>query len=105
MRALETAYPTQLRRSAGRLLFDEVTSALDPERAGEVLNVIRRLGAEHNLTMLMVTHQMGFAKEFADRVCFFDRGKIAEQGVPAEIFASPRHERTQQFLSAVLEAG
>jgi polar amino acid transport system ATP-binding protein len=55
--------------------------------------------------MLMVTHQMGFAKEFADRVCFFDQGKIAEQGVPAQIFANPRNERTQQFLSAVLEAG
>jgi polar amino acid transport system ATP-binding protein len=87
------------------MLFDEVTSALDPELVGEVLNVIRRLGAEHKLTMLMVTHQMGFAKEFADRVCFFDRGKIAEQGRPAEFFANPRNERTQQFLSAVLEAG
>jgi polar amino acid transport system ATP-binding protein len=86
------------------MLFDEVTSALDPELVGEVLGVIRKLGAEHNLTMLMVTHQMGFAREFADRVCFFFAGKIAEQGAPAEIFSNPRNERTQQFLAAVLEA-
>ena len=64
------------------MLFDEVTSALDPELVGEVLNVIRKLGEEHNLTMLMVTHQMGFAKEFADRVCFFHGGRIGEQGPP-----------------------
>jgi polar amino acid transport system ATP-binding protein len=87
------------------MLFDEVTSALDPELVGEVLNVIRKLGAEHDLTMLMVTHQMGFAKEFADRVCFFYAGKIAEQGPPEQIFGAPQSERTQQFLSAVLEAG
>jgi len=87
------------------MLFDEVTSALDPELVGEVLNVIRTLGKEHNLTMLMVTHQMGFAKEFADRVCFFYGGKIAEQGTPQEIFNAPKEERTRQFLSAVLEAG
>ena len=68
------------------MLFDEVTSALDPELVGEVLNVIRRLGAEHNLTMLMVTHQMGFAREFADRVCFFYGGQIAEQGPPEQMF-------------------
>jgi polar amino acid transport system ATP-binding protein len=86
------------------MLFDEVTSALDPELVGEVLTVIRKLGEEHDLTMLMVTHQMGFAKEFADRVCFFYAGKIAEQGPPSEIFINPRNERTQQFLSAVLEA-
>ncbi|MGE0118284.1 MAG: ectoine/hydroxyectoine ABC transporter ATP-binding protein EhuA [Dongiaceae bacterium] len=87
------------------MLFDEVTSALDPELVGEVLNVIRKLGAEHNLTMIMVTHQMGFAKEFADRVCFFYQGKIAEEGAPAEIFTNPKNERTRQFLRAVLEAG
>ena len=87
------------------MLFDEVTSALDPELVGEVLNVIRRLGAEHNLTMLMVTHQMGFAKEFADRVCFFYQGKIAEAGPPQELFNSPKNDRTRQFLHAVLEAG
>ena len=87
------------------MLFDEVTSALDPELVGEVLNVIRRLGTEHNLTMLMVTHQMGFAREFSDRVCFFYGGRICEQGTPDELFGSPRQERTKQFLSAVLEAG
>jgi len=86
------------------MLFDEVTSALDPELVGEVLNVIRDLGSEHNLTMLMVTHQMGFAKEFSDRVCFFYGGKIAEQGPPDKIFGQPENERTRQFLSAVLDA-
>jgi polar amino acid transport system ATP-binding protein len=87
------------------MLFDEVTSALDPELVGEVLEVIRHLGREHDLTMLMVTHQMGFAKEFSDRVCFFYGGKIAEQGPPGKIFGNAENERTRQFLSAVLEAG
>jgi polar amino acid transport system ATP-binding protein len=87
------------------MLFDEVTSALDPELVGEVLQVIRKLGTEHDLTMLMVTHQMGFAKEFADRVCFFSGGKICEQGPPSEFFSRPKNERTRQFLHAVLEAG
>jgi polar amino acid transport system ATP-binding protein len=87
------------------MLFDEVTSALDPELVGEVLNVIRKLGSEHDLTMLMVTHQMGFAREFADRVCFFYQGKICEQGPPRQLFGNPQNERTKQFLSAVLEAG
>ena len=87
------------------MLFDEVTSALDPELVGEVLNVIRRLGEEHDLTMLMVTHQMGFAREFSDRVCFFYGGKICEQGPPARLFGNPGNERTRQFLSAVMEAG
>jgi polar amino acid transport system ATP-binding protein len=86
------------------MLFDEVTSALDPELCGEVLNVIRRLGEEHSLTMLMVTHQMGFAKEFADRICFFSEGKIVEQGAPQQLFGAPRHERTQAFLRAVMDA-
>jgi polar amino acid transport system ATP-binding protein len=86
------------------MLFDEVTSALDPELCGEVLNVIRKLGHEHNLTMLMVTHQMGFAKEFADRVCFFSQGKIVEQAPPQQFFSAPQHERTKQFLRAVTEA-
>lgn len=85
------------------MLFDEVTSALDPELVGEVLKVIRKLGDDHDLTMLMVTHEMGFAKEFADRVCFFDQGRIAEQGTPQEIFSAPKNERTRQFLSAVFE--
>jgi polar amino acid transport system ATP-binding protein len=87
------------------MLFDEVTSALDPELVGEVLQVIRKLGDEHDLTMLMVTHQMGFAKEFADRVCFFYQGKICEQGEPKAFFSNPQNERTRQFLRAVLEAG
>jgi polar amino acid transport system ATP-binding protein len=87
------------------MLFDEVTSALDPELVGEVLQVIRRLGSEHDLTMLMVTHQMGFAREFADRVCFFYQGKICEQGPPERFFTAPQNERTRQFLNAVLEAG
>jgi len=87
------------------MLFDEVTSALDPELVGEVLQVIRRLGREHDLTMLMVTHQMGFAKEFSDRVCLFYQGKICEQGPPTELFGAPKNERTRQFLNAVLEAG
>jgi polar amino acid transport system ATP-binding protein len=87
------------------MLFDEVTSALDPELVGEVLEVIRRLGREHDLTMLMVTHQMGFAKEFSDRVCFFHQGKICEQGPPNELVGAPKNERTRQFLHAVLEAG
>jgi len=86
------------------MLFDEVTSALDPEVIGEGTNVIRQLVAEHNLTMLMVTHQMGFAKDISDRVCFFFAGKIEEQGPPDALFGKPKRERTQQFLSAVKEA-
>lgn len=86
------------------MLLDEVTSALDPEVIGEVLNVIRSLNNEHNLTMLMVTHQMGFAREISDRVCFFHSGKIAEQGTPDELFGDPQNERTKQFLHAVLDA-
>ena len=86
------------------MLFDEVTSALDPEVIGEVTNVIRQLVAEHNLTMLMVTHQMGFAKDISDRICFFYSGRIEEQGSPDELFGNPQKERTQQFLSAVKEA-
>lgn len=86
------------------MLFDEVTSALDPEVIGEVTQVIRNLVDKHNLTMLMVTHQMGFAKEISDRVCFFYDGSIEEQGPPSQLFDAPQRERTQQFLSAVLEA-
>ena len=86
------------------MLFDEVTSALDPEVIGEVTNVIHKLVAEHNLTMLMVTPQMGLAKDISDRVCFFYGGRIEEQGTPDELFGNPRRERTQQFLSAVKEA-
>jgi len=86
------------------MLFDEVTSALDPEVIGEVTNVIRRLVAEHDLTMLMVTHQTGFARSISDRVCFFFDGKVEEQGAPEDLFGNPQRERTQQFLSAVKEA-
>ncbi|TIT55225.1 MAG: ectoine/hydroxyectoine ABC transporter ATP-binding protein EhuA, partial [Mesorhizobium sp.] len=86
------------------MLFDEVTSALDPEVIGEVTNVIRKLVAEHNLTMLMVTHQMGFARDISDRVCFFYGGKIEEEGAPQELFGNPQRERTRQFLSAIKEA-
>jgi polar amino acid transport system ATP-binding protein len=84
------------------MLFDEPTSALDPELVGEVQNVIRRLASEHDLTMLMVTHEMRFAREISDRVCFFDQGKIREEGTPDEIFGDPKMDRTKQFLSAVL---
>jgi polar amino acid transport system ATP-binding protein len=87
------------------MLFDEVTSALDPELCGEVLSVIRELGSAHGLTMLMVTHQMGFAREFADRVCFFDEGRIAAQGSAQEFFDDPPNERVRQFLRRVKEAG
>jgi polar amino acid transport system ATP-binding protein len=86
------------------MLFDEVTSALDPELVGEVLNIIRKLGEEQQLTMLIVTHQMGFAKEFADRVCFVCEGKIAEQGPAKQVFSQPKSERTRAFLRAVLES-
>lgn len=86
------------------MLFDEVTSALDPEVTGEVTSVIRKLATEHNLTMLMVTHQMEFARDISDRVCFFCDGRIEEQGPPAEFFTAPRSKRTRQFLSAVRAA-
>ena len=85
------------------LLLDEVTSALDPEVIGEVTGVIRELANGHGLTIMMVTHQMGFAREISDRICFFDSGRIAEQGPPDALFESPSQERTRQFLSAVLQ--
>jgi len=86
------------------MLLDEITSALDPEVVGEVLNVIRSLNKEHDLTMIMVTHQMGFAREISDRVCFFNEGKIFEQGPPEQLFDNPQNDRTKQFLHAVLDA-
>lgn len=86
------------------MLFDEVTSALDPEVTGEVTQVIRKLVAQHNLTMLMVTHQMGFARDISDRICFFDQGRIEEMGAPQDLFGNPQSPRTQQFLAAVSEA-
>ncbi|MCC2612008.1 ectoine/hydroxyectoine ABC transporter ATP-binding protein EhuA [Neorhizobium sp. Rsf11] len=87
------------------MLFDEVTSALDPELVEEVLSVMKRLAAETDMTMLLVTHEMGFAHDFADRVLFFDRGKIVEEGRPEEIFSNPRQERTQTFLRKIIAAG
>ncbi len=84
------------------MLLDEVTSALDPELVGEVLNTIRKIGEDYPVTMLMVTHEMGFAKEFADRVCFFDGGKVVEQGPAREVMANPQSARMKQFLDAVL---
>ncbi|MCA9973822.1 MAG: ectoine/hydroxyectoine ABC transporter ATP-binding protein EhuA [Anaerolineales bacterium] len=84
------------------MLFDEVTSALDPELVGEVLNVIRELAEEGEMAMLLVTHEMGFAKEVSDRVIFFDKGKIVEQGPPRQIFEQPQNARTQAFLGATL---
>lgn len=84
------------------MLFDEVTSALDPELVGEVLNVLRELAASGDMTMMLVTHEMGFASEMADRVLMFDRGQILEQGQPDKIFKEPEHERTKSFLRAVL---
>lgn len=83
------------------MLFDEPTSALDPEMVGEVLKVMKEL-AESGLTMLVVTHEMGFAREVADRVVFMDKGVIAEEGSPKEIFNNPKHERTREFLKRVL---
>ncbi|MGR9138626.1 ectoine/hydroxyectoine ABC transporter ATP-binding protein EhuA [Rhizobium leguminosarum] len=87
------------------MLFDEVTSALDPELVEEVLNVMRRLASETDMTMLLVTHEMGFAHDFADRVLFFDRGKIVEEGKPGDIFRNPTQERTQTFLRKIIAAG
>jgi polar amino acid transport system ATP-binding protein len=86
------------------LLLDEVTSALDPELVAEVLNVIRELAAG-GMTMLIATHEMGFARDIANRVCFLDAGRILEQGPPAQIFAEPREARTRQFLNRIVEAG
>lgn len=83
------------------MLFDEPTSALDPEMVGEVLNVMKQL-AKDGMTMVVVTHEMGFAKEVADRVIFMSEGKITEQGTPEEIFSHPKHPHTQQFLKSIL---
>ncbi len=83
------------------MLFDEPTSALDPEMVGEVLQVMKEM-AQEGMTMVVVTHEMGFAREVADRVIFMDGGYIVEEGTPAEIFDNPKHERTKAFLSKVL---
>jgi polar amino acid transport system ATP-binding protein len=86
------------------LLLDEITSALDPELVAEVLDVIRELAAE-GMTMLLATHEMGFARDIATRVCFLDDGVILEQGPPEQMFASPQQERTKQFLARIVAAG
>tara|TARA_B000000475_G_scaffold98505_1_gene79854 strand:+ start:209 stop:973 length:765 start_codon:yes stop_codon:yes gene_type:complete len=80
------------------MLFDEVTSALDPELVDEVLAVLRKLAADSDTTMLTVTHEMNFAQDFADRVLFFDAGQIVESGTPKDLFSNPREERTKSFL-------
>ena len=83
------------------LLFDEPTSSLDPELTGEVLEVMKRLAAEH-MTMVVVTHEMGFAREAANHVIFMDNGVVAEEGTPEEVFANPKSERARAFLKKVL---
>jgi len=83
------------------MLFDEPTSALDPEMIGEVLNVMKDL-ARDGMTMVCVTHEMGFAREVADRVIFMDGGQVLEQAPPAEFFTNPKHERTKLFLKEIL---
>jgi polar amino acid transport system ATP-binding protein len=86
------------------MLLDEITSALDPELVGEVLDVVRGLKAE-GMTMLFATHEMAFAREISDRVCFLHQGRILEEGPPSRIFESPREPRTQAFLQRVIDAG
>jgi polar amino acid transport system ATP-binding protein len=84
------------------ILFDEVTSALDPELVGEVLQVMRQLASE-GMTMLVVTHEMGFARDVGDRLVFMDEGVIVEEGVPSTILSAPEHQRTRTFLRHLLE--
>jgi polar amino acid transport system ATP-binding protein len=86
------------------MLLDEVTSALDPELVAEVLDVIREL-ADGGMTMLIATHEMGFARDIASRVCFLDEGIILEDGPPDRIFSEPQHERTERFLQRIIAAG
>jgi len=87
------------------MLFDEITSALDPELVEEVLHVVQRVGRETDMTMLLVTHEMSFAREFADRVLFFDGGRVVEEGPPAQLFSQPSNERTRRFLKKIIAAG
>ena len=86
------------------MLFDEVTSALDPELVGEVVTVLERLAAS-GMTMVLVTHEMGFARQAADRVCFLDGGRVLESGPPEQVLGDPREARTRQFLRRIVEAG
>jgi polar amino acid transport system ATP-binding protein len=83
------------------MLFDEPTSALDPELVGDVLEAMKQL-AKNGMTMIVVTHEMGFAREVGDKVVFMDQGVVVEEGKPAEVFANPRHDRTKAFLSRIL---
>ena len=83
------------------MLFDEPTSALDPELTGEVLKAMRQL-AEERMTMVVVTHEMGFAREVANRVIFMDQGEIVEEGLPEQIFRAPQQQRTREFLDKIL---
>jgi general L-amino acid transport system ATP-binding protein len=84
------------------MLFDEPTSALDPEMIKEVLDVMKALAGEHRMTMIVITHEIGFAREVADRVLFFDEGRIVEEGPPTELFSTPKEERTKRFLDQIL---
>ena len=93
-----------LAMSPSLMLLDEVTSALDPQLVSEVLNLVRDL-ATSGMTMLIATHEMAFAREVADKVCFLDAGVIREEGPPEEIFVSPKQDRTREFLARVIEAG
>ncbi|GAA0472275.1 amino acid ABC transporter ATP-binding protein [Streptomyces sp. NPDC046215] len=96
-----------VRALAGRprlLLLDEITAALDPELVGEVLSVVRDL-KEEGMTMVLATHEMGFARDVADQVCFLDGGVVLERGTPAEVFGAPRQERTRRFLRRLVDAG
>jgi polar amino acid transport system ATP-binding protein len=86
------------------LMLDEITAALDPELIGGVLEVIRDLKRQ-GMTMLVVTHEMSFAREVADKVCFLDGGSIVEEGPPEKLFSHPEHPRTRQFLERIIEAG
>jgi polar amino acid transport system ATP-binding protein len=86
------------------MLLDEITSALDPELVSEVLNIVRDLAAE-GMTMLLATHEMGFAREVASKICFLCDGIVHEEGPPAEIFGAPKKERTRAFLQRIIEAG
>jgi polar amino acid transport system ATP-binding protein len=86
------------------LLLDEITAALDPELIGGVLDIIRDL-KKKGMTMVIVTHEMGFARDVADRICFLDQGRIIEEGHPAQLFTNPTNERTRQFLQRIIEAG
>jgi general L-amino acid transport system ATP-binding protein len=84
------------------MLFDEPTSALDPEMIKEVLDVMKALASEMRMTMVVITHEIGFAREVADRVLFFEEGRIVEEGPPGEFFSNPKEERTKRFLSQIL---